>query len=426
MHYDAIVVGSGPGGASVARGLSNQGARVLILEWGGGEAFDGSQSQALTMIGVPGKNVLMTPQAMIVGRATTVGGSTSLYCATAFDPPLEMMGKYGVDLSREAREVLEEIPCATLDDSLVGPQANLLADSARNLGYDWRGLRKFIHQDKCRLDCYKCYTGCPYGAKWTARNFVHEARDAGAHILSRAKVRRVIMEKNRAAGVVFSHDGEEKRAYAPVVIVAAGGLGTPVILRRSGIRRAGYDFFVDPLVIAFGVTEDFQGMGEILMTGGMHLKEEGVMLTDLAVHPSVYLGFTAQVMRFDKILAHKKNLGIMVKAKDDLGGRLTDLGGIRKSLQEPDWDRLGLGYQIAKKILKNAGAVECFKSWNVAGHPGGTAKIGDVVDNNLMTEYENLYVCDCSVIPEAWGVPPTYTLVCLGKRLAKHLCSKNQ
>ena len=43
-----------------------------------------------------------------------------------------------------------------------------------------------------------------------------------------------------------------------------------------------------------------------------------------------------------------------------------------------------------------------------------------------MTEYDNLYVCDCSVIPEAWGLPPTLTLIGLGKRLAKHLSEEKK
>jgi choline dehydrogenase-like flavoprotein len=54
-------------------------------------------------------------------------------------------------------------------------------------------------------------------------------------------------------------------------------------------------------------------------------------------------------------------------------------------------------------------------------HPGGTARIGQVVDENLKTEIENLYVCDTSVIPEPWGLPPVLTCIGLGKRLAKHL-----
>ena len=94
---------------------------------------------------------------------------------------------------------------------------------------------------------------------------------------------------------------------------------------------------------------------------------------------------------------------------------------MRKILSKEDKDKLRYGYQCAKKILRNAGATGIFKGWIVASHPGGTAKINHIVDSNLKTEYDNLYVCDCSVIPEAWGLPPVFTLVSLAKRLAKHI-----
>ncbi|UCD85209.1 MAG: GMC family oxidoreductase, partial [Deltaproteobacteria bacterium] len=67
-----------------------------------------------------------------------------------------------------------------------------------------------------------------------------------------------------------------------------------------------------------------------------------------------------------------------------------------------------------------------YKTQYLAAHPGGTVKIGDVLDVNLKTKFDNLYVCDCSVIPEAWGLPPTQTILGLGKRLAKHLLSQAQ
>jgi choline dehydrogenase-like flavoprotein len=43
------------------------------------------------------------------------------------------------------------------------------------------------------------------------------------------------------------------------------------------------------------------------------------------------------------------------------------------------------------------------------------------VDSHLQTAVDNLYVCDCSVVPAAWGLPPSFTLIALGKRLARHL-----
>ena len=67
------------------------------------------------------------------------------------------------------------------------------------------------------------------------------------------------------------------------------------------------------------------------------------------------------------------------------------------------------------------GATDIYNSWLLAAHPGGTIKIGEHLDTQLQTEIENLYVCDCSVIPEELGLPPTFTILSLGKRLAKHL-----
>jgi choline dehydrogenase-like flavoprotein len=32
-----------------------------------------------------------------------------------------------------------------------------------------------------------------------------------------------------------------------------------------------------------------------------------------------------------------------------------------------------------------------------------------------------LFVCDASVIPESWGLPPTLTLLALADRLVAHL-----
>ncbi|MEJ2102272.1 MAG: hypothetical protein P8X68_20235 [Desulfobacterales bacterium] len=97
----------------------------------------------------------------------------------------------------------------------------------------------------------------------------------------------------------------------------------------------------------------------------------------------------------------------MVKSKDELGGKLTDKGGVRKILDKQERQKLKRGYARAKAILKNAGAKGIFKTPYLASHPGGTVKVGDLLDSNLMTKYQNLFVCDCSVIPEAWGLPPT-------------------
>ncbi|OQX60426.1 MAG: glucose-methanol-choline oxidoreductase [Desulfococcus sp. 4484_241] len=421
QHYDAVVVGSGPGGATVARELTGQGKNVLILEWGGNAPVKGNMFQMALNFGIPGKNVLFTNKKFLaMVRGTCTGGSSIFYCATAFDPPFEMMRAYGIELEEEVAQLKKELPIAPASDEIFGPGARRMMESAVELGYDWKRLNKFIYQDKCRPDCWKCSYGCPHGAKWTAREFVEEATTKGATLINRAKATRVLFEGDTAIGVEYKKNFKTHKVYADRIIISAGGVGTPVILRQSGIYKAGYDFFFDPLIMVFGTVKNVKGKGEIQMAAGAHM-DEGYLMVDLDFPTPMYLVQSAPKMRLDKILSRPDTLMMMIKIKDKLGGRITWDGGVRKSLVREDKLKLRDGYERAKTILKNAGAKGIFSGWTVAAHPGGTAKINDVVDSNLKTEKENLYVCDCSVIPEAWGLPPTLTLLALGKRLAKHL-----
>ncbi|MBU2488016.1 MAG: GMC family oxidoreductase N-terminal domain-containing protein [Proteobacteria bacterium] len=424
IQYDAIVAGSGPGGATVARELSRRGMKVLILEWGGGEPLTGSLKQAATMVGVPGQSLLFTAQGLSMARGITVGGSSVIYCGTAFEPPHEMLASYGMDIRKEVAEVRAELPIGPLSDGLMGPQQTRIMESAQDLGYAWNKIDKYLYQDKCLGGCDRCFLGCPHRAKWTARNWVEEACENGATLITRARVKRVILENGKAVGVTYSQWGREHKALAPLTIISAGGIGTPVILRNTGLKRAGYDFFFDPLITVFGAADDLSGRGEVPMAAGVHLPGDGYMMTDMTVHHSLYEAFSAQVGRVDRLFAHKRTMAIMIKAKDSLGGHLTDSGGVRKNLAKSDAKKLAHGYERARKILANAGAKNIYKSWYIAAHPGGTAKVNELVDKNLKTEIDNLYVCDCSVIPEAWGLPPTLTLLGLGKRLAAHLAEK--
>jgi len=178
--FDAIVIGSGPGGATVARELSRLGIRTLILERGTGAPIKGTMLQSVAMTLVPGRSLLFTQELLALVRAITVGGSSILAYATAFEPPYEMFESHGIDLSQEVEHIKSELPIGRLADHLVGPAARRIMASAQELGYTWTKLPKIVYQDKCRPHCDKCTMGCPYGAKWTARMFVDEACAQGA------------------------------------------------------------------------------------------------------------------------------------------------------------------------------------------------------------------------------------------------------
>lgn len=423
--HDAIVVGSGPGGATVARELSRRGKRVLILEWGPGGPDRGSVGQYLSQQVVPGKSLLLTNNLLAMVRGITTGGSSLFYYATAFPVPLAMLSSHGVDIAADVEEARSELPIGPLKEEMITPMARRIMESARQLGFAWQPLDKLIDQERWWPQHEFGYYGDPHGVKWTARAFVDEAVAHGAEIRNHARVTRVIVDNGIATGVEYRQRGTTLRAFASVVVLAAGGIGSPQILRASGVEEAGFDLFFDPLITVSGKVKDVACQrNEIPMTAGVLLHEEGYMMTDMALPRLAHMVFEAQVGRIDKLAAFRSTARIMIKARDTLGGRITPTGGVRKKLIPADRDKLLHGYANARRILDNMGARSISKSWYFAAHPGGTVKIGQLVDATLKTQFDNLYVCDCSVIPEAWGLPPTLTIIGLGKYLARHLAGE--
>ena len=79
--------------------------------------------------------------------------------------------------------------------------AQKIMASAQALGLNWQKLDKFIHMDTCRTNCHRCTYGCPYGAKWTARNPLEAAIEQGAQLISEAKVKKVITHNGQAVAI---------------------------------------------------------------------------------------------------------------------------------------------------------------------------------------------------------------------------------
>jgi choline dehydrogenase-like flavoprotein len=419
-HFDAIVVGTGPGGASVARELAASGARVLMLEQGGAEPLRGSLVQMAGMAAVPGKGAFIHRDASLLVRAVTLGGSSAINFATAAPPPGAMFAAHGIDLAPVLDELRAELPMAPLPASLVGPMAARIMEAAGALGIGWHKLDKMIRPQACRSGCWRCVTGCPFGAKWTARDFVDEARRHGALLRERARVTRVLVENGRAVGVEADIAGKVEELRAGRVVLAAGGIGSPRLLRASGLLERPAAFFSDPVVAVMGTVEDIDGGAEVPMAAGASWHEDGIALADLTLPQAMYQGFALQAGRVDRLLAHRRTLSIMVKIRDGIGGRIGQRW-VDKTLQPADREKFDKGIATARRILEQAGAHHIFASHHFAAHPGGSLRIGDQVDAELQTATPGLYVCDASVIPEPWGLPPTLTLLALGKRLGKQL-----
>ena len=238
-HFDAIIVGSGPGGGSIAKELNKQGWKTLILEKGSAPPIKGTAAQLIPMALVPGRSLHFTQQFLGLIHSTTLGGSSMIYYANAFDPPYQMFDAYGIDLRSYVTEVKQELLIAPLADDLLGPAAKRIMGSAQELGFPWEKLPKIVYQENCRLDCDKCVMGCPFGAKWTSRMVIEEMCQNGSVLLTGAHAQRVLQESHTDTGVAYTHNGTKKQAYAPIIILSAGGIGTPKVLRQSGFEVSG-------------------------------------------------------------------------------------------------------------------------------------------------------------------------------------------
>jgi choline dehydrogenase-like flavoprotein len=409
ISYDAIIVGSGAAGGTLARELALRGQKILVLEQGRGEPDPDSRIEPHGKVGL-----VFIGRGVPVARGISVGGTTMLFYNTMWEPPFEYFRSHGIELAAEVEEARKELPVAPFSDELMGPVASRIMESARDLGYDWKKLDKAIFQERCKPGHY------PARARWTSRYYLREAVAHGADFLAEAEVKRILLDGKRVRGVGFLANGDHQEALASRVIVCAGGIGSPQLLQASGLKSIGEGFFCDPLISVFGTASGIEDVGEFPMAAGVHLQDEGYMLTDLPLPRASYQAFAFSALRLDRLFAHRRTLTVMVKIRDDIAGRVRP-GKLRRIFGPREREKLASGYRRASEILRHAGATSIFKSRVVAAHPGGTVRLGEHVDSNLETEYQGLYVCDCSVIADPWGLPPALTLISLAKRLAKHL-----
>ena len=160
------------------------------------------------------------------------------------------------------------------------------------------------------------------------------------------------------------------------------------------------------------------------MAAGVRFDADGISLADMALPKPMYQGFTAQAGRIDRLVAHRRTL--VDDGQDprrDRRRRRPALGQ-QAAAGRPIGRSSIRGVGMARDILAAAGATHVFQSRHFAAHPGGSVRIGDGVDSDLQAGAANLFVCDASVIPQAWGLPPTLTLLCLGTRLGEHLAAR--
>ncbi len=393
-----LIVGSGAGGATVAKELAARGVEVVVLERGprirekeAADCYANVRSSEVELL-----------------RTCCLGGTTLVSAGNGVRALESELHALGLDLRAEFEETERELRIQPLPDSHLGAGTKRLITAATELGLRVTRMPKCIDPTRC-TPCGKCAFGCPRNAKWTALAFLKQARRNGARILTDTPVIDLMVKNGAIAGVRTP----DRRYAADTVVLAAGALETPRLLQHIGLPISS-QLFADTFTTIGSVLKGIGQSSEVPMNASIDC-------TEFVLYPHVSNQLVRALLANGLNVTSEDVLGLMVKIRDDAGGTVS--AGITKRITTHDAALLAEGASIARRILEQAGAdASAFVATPPRGaHPCGTVRIGDALDAELATEIEGLYVADASVLPTAPGAPPIVTIIALAKYLARNL-----
>ncbi len=418
-----IVVGSGAGGAAIANTLKEN-FEVTVLEEG--KAFKPfSYNLAMleklrkTRMFVDEREIQLlfaamrirrTEDHMIMVNGSGLGGTTTLSAGNALRMDAGLK-KLGINLDKEFEELYQEIPITTDHQNIWRDTTKRLYEICEEMGLDPQPLPKFGDYKKCK-NCGRCVLGCPYGVKWDSRNFLIAATPSKIRLETGCKVLKVIMEQNVVTGVE-ARKGRKIVFYpADVVVIAAGGFATPVILNNSGIDCEDR-LSVDPVLCVFARKKGSLQNKELSMP--FVVKREHYII-------SPYFDWLSFFFHRKLNFPASEVLSLMIKLADTSRGSV-DEKNIHKTLSSIDKERLGEAVELCKDILERDGIERksIFLGTINAGHPGGMLPLTSKEAQNLHPSRlpRNLYVADATLLPESIGNPPILTIMALAKKIGK-------
>jgi choline dehydrogenase-like flavoprotein len=480
LARDVVVIGTGAGGAVIAKELAEAGVAVVMIEEGDyhdrRDFADRPFANQRKLYRSAGATFTIGNVTIPIPLGRTVGGTTAINSGTCFRTPDHVLQRWVDDhglaelgpaaMGPYFERVERVLQVGPTPPEHLGGCARVVMRGADKLGYRHRPLVR--NAPACDGQGVCCF-GCPTDAKRSTNvSYVPMALRAGAELFTGQRVTRLIFDRGRAVGVVArSSAGRTLTVHAQAVVVACGTLLTPTLLARNGVGdrsgQLGRNLSIHPAIGALAeMSEKVESWIGVPQSYSIdEFADQGIMMEGAAMS----LEYTAAIMcqlgprmielaeGYDRVAS----FGLMIT--DTSRGSVRQVRGrpvVTYNLGDADVARLKRGMELLARVFFAAGAraviapihgfdelrsledVDRLAAASVrasdftlsAHHPLGTARMGhDPASSVVGADHQvhgapGLYVVDGSVVPTALGVNPQVTIMSLASRAADLLAAR--
>lgn len=310
---DVCVVGSGAGGAVMAKELAESGLKVILIEEGSYyTTSDFNNTDTIDSISRlfrdGGSTVALGKPNVIWAEGRCVGGSTVINGGMSWRTPEKILKRWQweqglVDLTPKKMEPYFERVEKILGVSPVLPEAqnkdaSLLKKGADRLGYR---VKANLRSNRGCVGTNQCVTGCPTGGKQsTLVTYIPEFLKRGGVLYANCRVKKIRLKGGRATGVkgvIVNPDTKEVIAkikiHSRATVVCGGAVQTPALLLRSGVpcssKKIGKNLLLHPNAKVVGVfderVEAWKGVNQAYQV--TEFMDEGILMGVNFIPPGI-------------------------------------------------------------------------------------------------------------------------------------------
>ena len=474
---EILVVGSGAGGAVTAAILAEAGYEVTIVEEGQAVDIDTIWTNTSEAIQSLYRNGGMTPMFgkpnMAFAEGCCVGGSTEVNSAFWQRPQTNVVEQWVKrfqiqDLQPKSLEPIfdtieSNLGIVTSGEGPLAPSSEVFRRGMESTGLAAKEVARAIRSNRSESSF------SPGVRRSMSQTYIPVAIRAGAKLLNNTRVTKINHRNGRIVDVVAVHkspNGNNKFTVRPDAVFLCGGpIQTPLLLRRSGIKRnIGNTLGVHPMLKMAALFDDRMDS---------HKTAIPIYQADMAEHGLTFGGSVFTPGFLAMTLA--ENLGRSVEFLQDwrnmamfyVASRSTTTGSVRAfpltgepfirySLPAESHRNLGIGLAKLGEALFAGGAKTIFPAFRTPTvlespdqcrqfmdappglldlklstvHAFGTCPMGEdkaicaTSSFGKVHGFGNLYLSDASIIPDSPGANPQATVMALATRNARHFVDR--